>query len=153
MKTSVNGLDFLAKQEGLKLKAYQDQAGIWTIGIGSTRYENGEPIKPGDEITRERAIELFKNTLARFEVTVSMATKGLNQNQFDATVSLTYNIGEAAFRISTVRGKILSNPNDKDGITAAWMRWNKIRDPKTKQLVFNKGLNERRKRELALYFS
>lgn len=147
MKTSINGLDFLAKEEGLRLKSYQDIVGIWTIGIGNTRYEDGTPVGPNEVITKERAIELFKNTLARFEATVSMATKGLNQNQFDACVSLCYNIGEAAFRISTLRGIILGDPNNRAKIEPAWLKWNRAGGK------VSKGLAARRKREVEFYFT
>lgn len=77
--------------EGVRLKAYRDIAGIWTIGIGDT-----ENVHAGMEITMDEAIERFRRRLAReFEPAVRRWAANLNttQNQYDAMVSLCYNIG------------------------------------------------------------
>jgi len=81
------------------LKAYWDKTGkVWTIGIGSTKYENRKPVMPGDVITLERAHELFNNRIKDY---VSAVEKKLEipvtQAQFDALVSLAYNNGPNGF--------------------------------------------------------
>ena len=68
MQTSDKGIEFLIKEEGgIRLKAYKCQAGILTIGVGHT----GKDVKEGMEITEEKAIELLKLDLRRFEDVVN----------------------------------------------------------------------------------
>ena len=59
---SEEGLKLLVEFEGLKLDSYQCSAAVWTIGIGSTKYANGQPVKKGDKITQEEAYKLFMDT-------------------------------------------------------------------------------------------
>lgn len=146
MKLSDKGLAFIAKEEGLRLKAYQDSVGVWTIGYGSTRYEDGSKVRMGDTITRQRAENLFRNTLKVYENGVNGAIKrAINQNQFDALVSLCYNIGVAGFSRSTVARKVNADPCDTY-IRHAFEMW--------RNAGTHKGiLLDRRKREADLYFS
>lgn len=103
MKTSQVGIDLISSFEDLKLNAYDDGVGVWTIGIGTTVYPNGVKVEKGDTCTIEKAKEYFAHDLKRFEKAVnSCLTVLVNQNQFDALVSLAYNIGETAFRTSTL---------------------------------------------------
>lgn len=144
---SANGLDFIAKEEGVVLHPYLDAVGIPTIGIGSTYYENGNRVKMADPaITKERAYQLFRNVLDHYEKAVWSSTRDdINQNQFDALVSLCYNIGVGGFKGSTVLKKVNQNPNDKT-IAQAFQMW--------KNAGSKKGiLLDRRKRETQLYFS
>src|SRR5690606_21962893 len=145
MKLSNKGYEFLGKEEGLRLTAYQDSVGVWTIGYGSTFYEDGTKVKQGDRITKERAMELFRSIVKRFEDGVnSTITRELNANQFDALVSLAYNIGVAAFSRSTVAKRVNANPCDPS-IREAFEMW---RNAGGKPILLN-----RRKREADLYFS
>lgn len=147
MKISNKGIELISSLEGLRLKAYKCSAGVPTIGIGSTFYEDKTRIKMGDIITRERAFQLFSNTVKSYESAVRAFVKPpLTQNQFDALVSLVYNIGAGNFSTSTVLKRININPNDKEGIEEAWKRWNKA----NKKVV--KGLVIRRNKELEYYF-
>ncbi len=84
----------------LRLAAYRDVAGVWTIGYGSTRYHDGKQVKPGDILTGEvQADALFQNTLGQYEDAVNQLSKApLTQNQFDALVSFTYNEGTGALK-------------------------------------------------------
>ena len=76
---------------------------VWTIGWGTTVYPSGQKVKKGDKITLEQAKQYKAYDLARFEKAVNDAVKvPLNQNQFNALVSLAYNIGEKAFAGSTL---------------------------------------------------
>src|SRR6478752_6072176 len=94
------GLDFLVKEEGVVLHPYLDSVGIPTIGVGCTYYEDGTRVKMTDPpITRERAINLFKNVLKNYETTVWSVTRDdISQNQFNALVSICFNIGVTGFK-------------------------------------------------------
>src|SRR5687768_15321985 len=106
------GLEFIAKEEGCILKPYQDSVGIWTIGIGCTYWEDGRRVSASDKpITKERALQLFKNVLKYYEKAVWSSTRDdINQNQFNALVSLCFNIGVAGFKGSTVLKRVNANP-------------------------------------------
>lgn len=140
------GIDFLIKEEGLILRPYKDSAGIWTIGVGNTYYESGERVKEGDPpITKERAIQLLKNVLKFFEKTVWSTTRDdINQNQFNALLSLCYNIGPVGFKGSTVLKLVNKNPNDPK-IAGAFEMW--------KNAGGKPILLRRRQREVKMYFS
>lgn len=123
MRIDRDFLEFLTLMEGLELKAYKCSAGIWTIGIGSTRYEDGRPVLRGDIITEDRAFELFKNTIIQYEVAVNkLVTSNINQNQYHALLSFTYNLGVRALKNSTLLKKVNKNPNDPD-IEKEFLKW------------------------------
>ena len=96
MKISQKGVDLLKQFEGLELTAYQDVGGTWTIGHGQTYYEDSTKVKKGDVISAERAEQLYKAILPRYEDIVNRNLNGLTllQSQFDALVSFAYNLGE-----------------------------------------------------------
>lgn len=97
-RVSKTGVDLIKSFEGLRLNAYDDGTGVLTIGYGST---NG--VQWGDAITEDEADRLLKEDLDRFERCVETAVEApLTQNQFDALVSLAFNIGCGAFRRSTL---------------------------------------------------
>lgn len=146
METSEKGIEFLGKEEGLVLKPYLDSVKKPTIGYGSTYWEDGTPVKMTDKpITKARAVELFRKTLKRYEAQVNKSiTRSINQNQFDALVSLCYNIGTAGFAGSTVVKRVNANPCDPTIKDAFWMWKNAGGTP---------ILLGRRKREAVLYFS
>ena len=103
MHVSPSGVDLICNFEGLRLKAYDDGVGVWTIGFGTTKYPNGIRVKKGDTCTLDQAKAYMQNDLKSFEQTVNNTVKvPLNQNQFDALVSLAYNIGSNAFKNSTL---------------------------------------------------
>ena len=58
---SENGFKLIRESEGFKDKAYLDTGGVWTIGYGTIRYPNGNPVKKGDTCTKEQAEEYLKN--------------------------------------------------------------------------------------------
>lgn len=148
---SSNGIAVIKNFEGLRLNAYRDIAGVWTIGYGSTRYHDGKAIKPGDKLTTEmQADALFKVTLANFISSVSGLVKVvLTQNQFDALVSFTYNVGVGGFQKSTLLKKL--NAGDYKGAADQFLVWNKITDPETRQKVVFSTLKKRREQERALF--
>ena len=127
MELSQKGKDLIMQFEGLKLSAYQDSVGIWSIGYGNTFYEDGKPVKKGDIITHNRAIELFNLIVKRFEVGVDeLVTSNVNQNQFDALVCLSYNIGLGNFKSSSLLKMVNKSPNDTT-IYLQFLRWNKAK--------------------------
>lgn len=143
MKTSAKGINLICGFEGLELKAYDDGVGVWTIGYGTTSI-NGVKVKKGDTCTTEQAKAYLAQDLKKFESAVNTAVKvPLNQNQFDALVSLTYNIGSGAFKDSTLLKKL--NAKDYKGAAAQFPRWNRGGGR-----VLN-GLVKRRKIEMELF--
>ena len=141
---SKTGIDLISSFEGIRLNAYDDGVGVWTIGIGTTIYPNGTKVKKGDKCTQEQALEYLQHDLKSFEKTVNDSVKvPLSQNQFDALVSLSYNIGSGAFKNSTLLKKLI----DKDYAGAAdqFLVWNKGGGKVLK------GLVRRRDAERALF--
>ena len=141
------GIDLITKFEGLKLKPYLCSAKVPTIGFGSTRYENGVKVKLSDpEITKERAIQLFANTLTQYEEAVDdYTTDKVNQNQFNALVSFCYNVGANALKNSTLL-KIVNTNINSEQIKEQFLKWVKA-NGKTIQ-----GLVNRRNAESELYY-
>ncbi|WP_409246581.1 lysozyme, partial [Acinetobacter baumannii] len=120
--TSDVGVNLISGFEGTRFTAYDDGVGIWTIGTGTTVYPNGVKVKKGDACTAEQAKTYFKHDLAKFEKTVNESvTVPLTQNQFDALVSLTYNIGSGAFKNSTLLKKL--NKGDYQGAADQFLVW------------------------------
>ena len=109
MKISQEGIDQLIKSyEGLSLKPYFCPAGKLTIGYGHVMLK-GEKIEP---ITLQQAEQLLLNDLSKFNQAVNDLVKvPINQSQFDALVSLCYNIGIEAFKQSTLLKKLNSHAN------------------------------------------
>lgn len=148
MKVSQNGKEFIMKHEGVRLKAYLCPAKVPTIGWGNTLYENSTKVKMGDEISLDKAKELFSAIITKFEKSVLSALKGgvVTQNQFDALVSFTYNLGAGNLNKSTLLKKVIAHPNDLT-IRDEFMKWNKAGGK-----VLS-GLTKRRAQEADLYFT
>ncbi|MFV5363688.1 lysozyme [Acinetobacter oleivorans] len=109
MSLSVEGVNQICNFEGLKLSAYDDGTGVWTIGYGTTRYPNGKRVSEEDRCSLEQAKTYMQHDLKIFERAVNSSVKvPLKQNQFDTLVSLTYNIGVGAFKHSTLLKKLNS---------------------------------------------
>jgi lysozyme len=133
--------------EGYKPKAYLCPAGVPTIGYGSTMYSTGIKVKLGDTINEHQANELLMWELKN--KAIALHGLKLNQNQFDSCLSFIFNLGIGAFAKSTLKKKILLNPNDAT-IKAEFMKWNKARVGG--ELIELKGLTRRRIAEAELYF-
>lgn len=142
MKLDANGLKSLHEREGLRLKPYLDTRGIPTIGMGNTYYLDGRKVTMQDKpLTLKEAGDLSTIVANDFASKVdSLVKSNVNQNQFNALVSLAYNIGINGFKNSTVLRKVNINPNDPK-IQDAFMMWTK-----------NKELIGRRKSEVKQYF-
>lgn len=107
------GVELIAKFEGCRLAAYKCPAGIWTIGYGHTA-----GVKPGDQISQEQAKSMLATDLKKYadyvnkyqmDGTISFA---LNQNQFDALTSFTYNCGAGSLK-NLVAGRTAQTVADK----------------------------------------
>lgn len=147
MKLNQNGYNLIKQFEGCKLTAYQDSIGVWTIGYGSTYYEDMQKVKKGDKVSQERANEIFEFVASRFARNVDdIITSKPTQNQFNAVVSLVYNIGLGNFQKSTLLKKLNKNPNDKT-IKDEFLKWVNAGGRKLQ------GLVNRRKKEAEIYYS
>lgn len=122
MKTSTSGINLIKQFEGKRLVAYQDSVGVWTIGFGTIKYPNGQRVKSGDTCTDVQAETYLKNDLVKFENAINRLVKvNLNQNQFDALASFTYNLGETNLANSTLLKKI--NAKDFKGAADEFLKW------------------------------
>lgn len=121
---SPHGRALLEQREGNILHAYQDTVGVWTIGYGHTHFD-GAPIPvAGMKLTQQQADDMLTKDLTRYENIVNNNIKvPLKQNQFDALVSICYNVESAlAPRSSIVRA---INANDMKTAADAIMLYNK----------------------------
>lgn len=149
MKLSQRGIDLIKQFEGYSSKAYPDPAtggAPWTIGYGTTVYPSGVKVAKGDVITPNHAEYCLRNDVAKFESGVSsLITTPTTQGQFDAMVSLAYNIGLGNFGKST----LLKKHNARCYTCAAdqFRVWNRANGK-----VMN-GLTKRRAAEREVYMS
>jgi lysozyme len=147
-KIGAAGLHLIKDFEGLRLKPYQCSAGVWTIGIGTTVYPNGQKVNQSDPQINEIVSLLYlTHDLEYFCKQVdAYTTDAVNQSQFDALVSFGYNCGMGNLKSSTLLKKVNANPNDPS-IAAEFLKWNRAAN----KVVA--GLTRRRQAELDLYFS
>lgn len=139
METSQEGIALIKHYEGCRLESYQCSAGVWTIGYGSTKN-----VKEGMSISSEKAEKLLINDIQVFEKEIKkLVTVPLIQNQFDAIVSWTFNLGSSNLKTSTML-KVLNN-GVYEAVPEQIKRWNKVGG------VVNDGLVKRRKSEALLF--
>lgn len=146
MKTSAKGIALIKEFEGERLTAYPDPAtngDPWTIGIGHT----GPEVKRGLKITSAESEALLRADLITFEMGVESAAAmaQTTQNQFDALVAFSFNVGLGNLRSSTLLRK--HNCRDFAGAALEFAKWNKA----NKKVMA--GLTRRRAAEAALYAS
>lgn len=147
MKISEKGLKMIESFEGCLLKASNTLDNVWTIGYGQTGYYYGKKVCKGMTTTREAAHAWLRDhSIKTYESAVNKNVKvSLNQNQFDALVSFTYNVGVNGFRTSTALRKL--NDGDYNGAADALTMWIRCNG---KVLA---GLVRRRKEERALFLT
>ena len=139
-KYSANGLALTERFEGLRLQAYQDSVGVWTIGYGHTSPD----VHAGLTITGQQAKILLAADVAWAAACVNKAvTSTINQNQFDALVDFTFNLGCASLVQSTLLR--LLNAGDFAAAAPQFLRWNKAGGKVLK------GLTLRRQAEMDLF--
>lgn len=142
MEISEKGILLIKQFEGLRLHAYQCSSSVWTIGYGTTII-NGIKVRDRDLIDEEMAENLFRGDIKRYEHIVKKNIRiQINQNQFDALVSHTYNTGgsDTLFELINLDAgeKKIHNWFVKKYITSAG--------------ILTPGLVKRRKIEADLYF-
>ena len=116
-QTSKSGIESIKRHEGFRATAYRCPAGVWTIGYGHTA-----TARPGMIISELQGLKLLEEDLEKFERAVNELVKvKINQNQFDALVSFTYNVGVTAFRNSTLL-KVL-NQGNYEQVKHEFARW------------------------------
>lgn len=146
MIVSKKGLDLIKEFESFKSKPYLCPAGVPTIGYGSTYYPDGKKVTLQDkEITEQKACEILEYIANKdFGNNINKVVKvSLTQNQFDALVSFTYNVGNGNFNSSTLL-KLLSNGFYSEA-SMQILRWDKSKG------VPLSGLTKRRKAEKELF--
>ncbi|MCR4308360.1 MAG: lysozyme [Candidatus Berkelbacteria bacterium] len=135
---SAAGFAGILTHEAYREKAYNDGGGVSTFGFGTTK-----GVKPGDKISVEQALVRALSDVSKFEGALKKCVKvPLSQNEYDAYVSLAYNIGATAFCTSTLVKKL--NLLDYSGACREISRWNKV------GVEVSRGLKARRAREYAL---
>lgn len=143
MQISSNGLELIKKYEGCRLKAYKPIPAekYWTIGWG----HYGADVKEGMTITQEQADKMLIEDMARYEEAVNNTCDylNLNQNQFDALVSFTYNCGAGNLQQLTKNKR-----RNIEEIASHIELYNKGADGKTLA-----GLVRRRKEEKELFLT
>lgn len=141
MRVTPRGIQLLTRFEGCELRAYKDQAGIWTIGYGHT----GPEVREGMVITQKEAERLLTQDLSATEIATSAALRGvtLHELMFDALVCFVYNVGIEAFHSSTML--TLLKVGEFGKAANEFARWNKA-GGKT-----NRGLTNRRAAERDLF--
>lgn len=147
MIPSENCYNLIKKYEGFSSKPYKCPAGIPTIGYGSTFYLNGSKVTMKDTpISEEVALSILFSVVEDFSKKVEKLLKvNVNQNQFDALVDFSYNLGIGNFQKSTLL-KLINN-KDFIGASKQFKKWNKSNGK-----VLN-GLTNRRKEEEELFLS
>lgn len=137
------GLQLLRQWEGLRLEAYQDVAGVWTIGYGSTA-----GVREGQVITTMEALRRLKIDLYGAEHSVeTLVEVPLTDNQFSALVSFVYNVGREAFKRSTLLKKL--NKGDYASVPLELAKWTKAKV--NGKLQYVDGLANRRAAEAGLW--
>ncbi|UNE54372.1 lysozyme [Bartonella machadoae] len=133
-KISSEGLALIKQWEGLRLNAYKDAIGIWTIGYGHTNSAGKPFVHKGMTITEEQAEEFLCHDLQQFENTVERVVQvSLTDEQFAALVSFCYNVGTAAFCNSTLLKKL--NQGEYEAVPFELQKWTKAGGKRLQGLV------------------
>ena len=117
-------LPVITRFEGFRSRPYMCSAGVWTVGLGSTRYLDGQPVRPTDPpITREHAYALAVEQLRRdYLPAVLRLCPGIDSyDRLAGVLSFTYNVGAGALQASTLRRRI--NAGDWPGAQVEMRRW------------------------------
>jgi lysozyme len=145
--TSQKGIDFIAGHEGEILRVYKDPIGLATLGVGHLLTESEKRDMPvGTKITRKQSREYLAKDLKKMERAVNAAVKvPITQNQFDALVSFTFNVGVGGLKRSSVLRQL--NNRKFDAAADALLLWNRAGGRVLK------GLTRRRKEERAMFLT
>jgi lysozyme len=143
---SAVGLIGIASFEGYRGTAYLDAVGVPTVGFGTTLHLDGTPVRAGDTLSVERAmVRLHQDADAmQREMRRCLGDVPLYPHEWDAFVSLTYNIGATRFCKSTLAGKLREVPPDYAGACSEITRWNRAGGQVLKGLVNRRAAEYRR---------
>ncbi|MEM9584776.1 MAG: lysozyme [Pseudomonadota bacterium] len=148
MQTTLAAISLIRSFEGFRPEAYLDPKGIWTIGSGLTRWADGKPVGPGDEISPERdEEEMFHHIRKEVEPAMDRHFQDvpLQPNQRDALASFVYNLGpDADKKYSTLKAKIVDQAPLID-IARQWVKY------RNKGSNFELGLYRRRVAEVLMW--
>ena len=125
MKVSKQAIKMIKHHEGVRYDPYQCPAGLWTIGVGHLIGDGKSLPKGWDRTFKESEVDqILADDLQRFENGVLRLTKvPLNQNQFDALVSFSFNVGLGNYQASTLRAKL--NRGEYDAAADEFQKWRK----------------------------
>ena len=119
MHISAEGMALIKKFEGCELESYRCSADVSAIGFGHTK-----GVSDGDSCTQEEADQMLTDDLEEFEGYVDkLVTVDLKQNEFDALVAWTFNLGPTNLKSSTMLQVL--NEGKKSEVPAQMKRWNK----------------------------
>ncbi len=154
MEISEAGLALIKREERFMGRLYYCEAGRPTIGYGHVILHGQEHLLH-TTLTEAEASDMLRHDVSRDygAYVASRLHHPVRQHQFDAMVSLAYNIGTGGFAKSSVLTLANAGSTDAAAITAAFGLWNKFTDPVSKQRRVSVGLTARRAREAALYLS
>ena len=148
LSLSPDGMEFIMKHEGMRTRAYQDSAGIWTICVGATRDMNGYPVRQGLTYSIEDCLALLdRDTQDSVRATQKNIRVPLLTQEFDALTSFNFNVGGGALSTSKLRKVI--NGDVKGDVYSEFLRWDKITVKGKK--ISSPGLKNRRTAEADLY--
>lgn len=121
-KLNSSGIKLIKEFEGFRSEAYLCPDNVSTIGYGATFYLDGRKVKLGDRISEPEAEKLLLSTISLFAKEVTkLVTVPLTENQFNALVSFTFNVGVDAFKNSTLLKKL--NRKQYAGAAFEFTRW------------------------------
>ena len=145
--TSEQVFTFIAKLESFYAKSYWDYA-QWSVGYGSGfDWDNNTPVTKNTIVDKPTAKRWLLAEAEKNMITINNNVKvPLNANQRTALAAFVYNVGEGAFKSSTLLKKINANASRAE-IETAWKAW------KMAGGTINNGLVNRRAQEIQLYFS
>lgn len=145
MKVSKECLKMLAHHEGVRQKPYKCPAGLWTVGVGHLIGDGKSlPDSWNKTFTLDEVYDILAKDVTRFERGVNKyITVPLRQNEFDALVSFSFNLGLGVLQRSTLRQAL--NRGDKVMAMESLLKYNKAGGKVLK------GLDNRRKDEAALF--
>ena len=152
LTTGEGGIDLIKKFEGASLVAYKCPANIWTIGYGNTSYLRNwvatDSNPAGIRISAAFAEQLLRHDLRFFEKTVNnlFEVNHLRQNEFDAIISFSFNIGIGAFKNSSLLKIIRDDKTNVNSIKFQFLKWKYINGK------ISPGLLRRRIAEFELFF-
>lgn len=133
-KISKEGLALIKKWEGLRLSAYEDLVGVWAIGYGHTSAVGTPHVHKDMRITEAEAEKILCQDLQKFEYVVEQTvTVPLNDEQFAALVSFSYNVGTEAFRNSTLLKKL--NKGNYEAVPTELQKWTRVGGKRLRGLV------------------